>query len=359
MKNSYCYDQDSIESLDEVDLSTPKIYRYKNVYFLYKPAANPRNLLVSFNGALRKEMAGSIVFRGYNYSIQDTSILCISDALLVRHPSLLLSWYLDFSGTSFNDTYLHLVLFFINSLATRQLVFTGTSGGGFPAVRYASIFNGIALISNSQIYPEKYPYWKSLCAYATNASLSIESYHLEALLSEKKPKSIICYQNTSDRHHYCKQFLPFLSFCMDSSIDIMPLSFNEEHDSHINLAAHSIIFPAGKSHQLLLSEILDGSIFSDQSFLLEPILSSDKLTIFCRYLKSDLEGCIEYRVKIRAEGFVIAESSWLPSNTVSIPIDTHLFPSINEIAVTARSPSCPDRLQEASRVFDSTLYTSD
>ena len=53
--------------------------------------------------------------------------------------------------------YVELFTYLIDKQKYNKVIFTGTSAGGFPSLKFACKFNCIALISNSQIYLEKHP----------------------------------------------------------------------------------------------------------------------------------------------------------------------------------------------------------
>ncbi|MBA3286194.1 MAG: hypothetical protein H0U27_14215 [Nitrosopumilus sp.] len=102
------------------------------------------------------------VFRGYNYNIKNTDILCISDALLEKYKDdkMALSWYLSTEKYNFEQTYTEIIECIIKKYS--KVLFCGTSGGGYPALYYASKFNKLCLIGNSQIYLDKYTYFLTL-----------------------------------------------------------------------------------------------------------------------------------------------------------------------------------------------------
>lgn len=171
------------------------------------------NLVVFFHGASLPHQK-SIIFRGYNYDFETTDILCLSDRLLKLYYSkgLQLSWYL--STPEYDNFNLYKkILDKILSNNYNKIIFTGTSGGGYPALIFSSFYSGICLISNSQIYLEKYHYFAKMMTILNINPRDISKYHIEKfMLTYGFPKQIILYTNIRDVSHYKEHSLPFYDF---------------------------------------------------------------------------------------------------------------------------------------------------
>ena len=79
----------------------------------------------------------------------------------------------------------------------KNVVFTGTSAGGYPSLKYAAIYNSVALIANSQIYLEYYCGFSTLKNILEKNSDKVlyKNREIETILAKKKPKHVFIYNN--------------------------------------------------------------------------------------------------------------------------------------------------------------------
>jgi hypothetical protein len=79
-------------------------------------------------------------------------------------------------------------------------VFTGTSAGGYPSIKFACYFNAIAIVSNAQIYLEDYGGFKTLTKMVESHGDTViyENKEIEKIIQKYKPKKIVIYNNKDD-----------------------------------------------------------------------------------------------------------------------------------------------------------------
>jgi hypothetical protein len=319
--NAYGFRQSEISSLSSIDAHKESVYKYKTAYFLYKPVYAARKLLIIFNGALRRSMAGTLVFRGYNYSFDDACVLCIADSALINHPCLLLSWYVDLGGAEYNNVYREIVDYIYALIQPASALFTGTSGGGLPAVRYAGIYSQSALISNSQIFPEEYFYHKDIIEYASSCGVQYDTEAFGLIGSIGAPKEIIMYQNIHDAHHYRFHYLPFVEHCVDLNLPIAPFAFSDALEDSSSGNAHTLQFPSSKSHKQVIDEWLSNQ--RNDAIYVEAILCGTAVKVACRYQGSGFVGPAEFAFYIfnGSERILILWYSICNGAVISIPQD--------------------------------------
>ncbi len=87
MVEAYGYKQQIINELNNIDNNTNNFYNYKGLNFLSKLSCQNENLVIIFHGSIPTSQKGqyNAIFRGYNYTIDNTDIICISDYLLTKY----------------------------------------------------------------------------------------------------------------------------------------------------------------------------------------------------------------------------------------------------------------------------------
>jgi hypothetical protein len=236
-----------ISSFSDIDDTNNYYYKYKSIDFLYKKYDNSERLLICFHGARCK--ATLPIFRGYNWNY---NILSISDKVLELHEELELAWYL----TPDNQTiYKEIIAFFVEKY--KNCVFFGSSGGGYPALLYASIFHKKAFIQNSQLYIHKYHYRKNLCKIYSDIEMG--DYDIEESIAKYGlPEKAYIYVNERDSDHYNNHFLSFKTFILSNKFNahFMFHSFVGEEpvppQNH-----HHVQLPVGLSLHTIISDIFN------------------------------------------------------------------------------------------------------
>jgi hypothetical protein len=149
---AYGYKQEMITDLKNINNNTNNFYNYNGLNFLSKLKSHNKNIIIIFHGAVPGNGINRVVFRGFNYNIDNTDIICISDYLLNKYDGYLVNWTLSTEKYNTDHIYKELFTHLINLKNYKNVIFTGTSAGGFPSLKFACIFNCVALIANSQIY---------------------------------------------------------------------------------------------------------------------------------------------------------------------------------------------------------------
>lgn len=210
------------------------IYQLDNVFYLFKNNNNNNNIIISFHGALFGDITGPI-FRNYEKNILNYDILSLSDKILENYDKdrLLLSWYLDTKKYKYNNIYYNIISNILKLKKYEKIYFFGTSGGGYSAIKYSCFFNAISIVSNSQIYLNKYFYFrKAVDILMKNNDEFIygNSESIESITTIYKPKKIILFTNKLDTHHYNNHSLPFIEYCNNNKISNDVYFFEKESE---------------------------------------------------------------------------------------------------------------------------------
>ena len=229
-------------------------YNYKEVDFYFKKYDDTNKLVVSFHAADPGQSLKPI-FRGFNWNY---NILCISDKLLELYPELNLTWYLSPIKSNIMDTYIEIIGLFNSKY--ENIIFTGSSGGGFPSLLFSCYFYKKALIFNSQIYLENY---YSLLDKIIN-TLNVNKNELtitnieEIITKYGKPYVAFIYCNSNDKHHYEKHYLPFNKFINDNNLNInfKLIEFKGAEPVHPQ-TDHHILLPTEKTIDKSIEELFN------------------------------------------------------------------------------------------------------
>lgn len=203
---------------------THYVYSVENlkIDFLYKPSKKSKGLIVMFHGAKTPDTSLP-VFRGRRDTFRNCSLLSISDPLLEIYfkCNLLVSWYLDTNKFSITK-HIRSIIEKVSSLPNQDnILFFGTSGGGFPAVKYASIFNQGTLLSNSPLYIDEHPYFETLTSIlAQNGDALFEETRVDGIIKKYgQPKYIILLTNEKDVYHLEYHTRPFVRFLKEAGME--------------------------------------------------------------------------------------------------------------------------------------------
>jgi hypothetical protein len=262
---AYGYKQQIITDLSSIDNNSNNFYNYKNLNFLSKLNLKNENIIICFHGAVPGNGKNRIVFRGYNYNIDNTNIICICDYLLNVYDNYSVNWTLPTRKFEKTDKiYNQLFTYLLNQKKYNKIIFTGTSAGGYPSLKFACIHNSIALLANSQIYLEKYGKGKKYGFYhlknmlkENNDKIIYKSKQIESIIKEYKPKKIIIYCNKKDST-YKRDIKPLIKFIEKEKINYLFDINLFKYDGIIpNMKKHhNIQFPNDKKHKDILSELL-------------------------------------------------------------------------------------------------------
>ena len=180
--------------------------------------------MISFHGLTRNKFNDLVplpVFRSFYNKEYNT--LSLSDKLLEDYSDkkLFLSWFVSPSNTNYFERYIEIIQFFINKY--EKIIFYGSSGGGFPSLLFASHFNKTALIFNSQLYLEKYWYFKEFINIV-QPSIDNNNYNIEYI--SYILNSLYSYQKSIDKKDYDILFELLNNKFIKKYIDITKLKFD-------------------------------------------------------------------------------------------------------------------------------------
>lgn len=268
---AYGYKKTVINNLDNINNNSNNFYNYKGLNFLSKLKNKNKNIVIIFHGAISENKKGkfNVIFRGYDYNIKDTDILCISDYLLDKYINdYIVNWTLSTKKYSYCDKiYLELFKYLINQKKYINIFFTGTSAGGFPSIKFASYFNCTALISNAQLYLENYKkdnglYYLFNMLHKYGDELNYEKKEIEKIILNSVPKKIIYYQNKKDNSSGFRTYDNFLEFKnfiarlnLEHICDFHLFEYPGKLPKYIK-SQHIIQFPEHKKHLDILQKHL-------------------------------------------------------------------------------------------------------
>ena len=267
MVEAYGYKQQIINELNNIDNDTNNFYNYKGLNFLSKLSSKNKNLVINFHGSVSGKGIDRVIFRGYNYNIYNTDIICISDFLLNKYHHYHINWALSTKKYNIDNLYKDLFKYLINTKNYKSIIFTGSSAGGYQSIKYACYFNCIALISNCQIYLENYNLFERTQDTINTTSVSLKSLikmnndeviygdrNIEKHFYENKPQKIIIYCNKLD-YTYKDHIKPFINFVNDNNLmNLLDITLFEKEIEGIR--PHNIQYPDDKKHIDILQEFI-------------------------------------------------------------------------------------------------------
>jgi len=233
----------------------------KKVHFLFVPAFEKKDrLLISSHAALSildkasMRLTPTPIFRGHNWRIADTDILCMYDPLLDAYPGrqLQMAWFLETVIHQSSENISNALKVVGSNYS--HIITTGSSAGGMPAIKYALEIGGHAVVMNAQLYLSRYTHhWNNLMRVLSSAGDRISCpSDIETLLSTGNyPKSITLYINELDDHHKNMHADPFLkAFKNDERISAVRFENPTE-------PTHNSFLPLGCEITTLLAEKFD------------------------------------------------------------------------------------------------------
>ena len=231
--------------------NTTGYYKIKDYYYYYfNKKLNSKNLIVMFHGAISGSGCNRQRYRGYNYNINNSDLLCLNDMLNTIFEKYAIGYYLSTSKYNQISIYHEIIDYYIKNNNYNNIIFTGTSAGGYPAVVFASYYNSTAIISNSYLYCEHDSFFKNredkrgILDYCNdhNDILIYNKKQIEFDILKSKPKKIIIYQNKLDTNtmfHYNKfyEFITsknIMNICEINLFELnnIPIKKNDVHGIH-------------------------------------------------------------------------------------------------------------------------------
>lgn len=253
--HAYGYTQTNISNLGSISKTGNHFYNFKGVNFLCK--MNPKNtkIVFVFHGA-RTDKNLEVIFRGFDYQIDGVDIICISDYLISIYEDYTVNWTLPTKKHNSDQIYREIISALLQKKYDK-VVFTGTSAGGYPSIKFACYFNAIALVANAQIYLEHYSGFTTLTKMVESHGDAViyENKEIEKIIQQYKPKKIVIYNNKDDST-YERDIVPLTEFVKKNNL-------THYFDFHIFTWAghipegkthHHIQFPGNKKHLEILKQ---------------------------------------------------------------------------------------------------------
>ena len=261
MSYSYNLTKSAITDLREVDdNNSTTYYRYNDIDFYYKKYDSSDRLLVAFHG--HRGSASIPIFRSYNWNY---NVLSISDKLLELYPTVGLGWFLSTPTLALKDKYIAILQYFVSKY--QNVIFYGSSGGGFPALLYASYFHKKCFAQSAQLYLDKYQYiyqvdnehlTKLIHVLNTTRSELGETNAEEIIEHYGLPQYACIYCNERDERHYNVHFNRFKEYIQHKKLEAKYTfrSFTYDDDPANPITDHHTIgIPPGTSIYSLINEL--------------------------------------------------------------------------------------------------------
>lgn len=258
----YGYKMSQVNTLHEIE--STGWYCYKELNFLYKKSKSAKNLVVVFHGYVPGKGRNRITFRGYDYEIENSDIICICDYLLTKYDDYNINWTLETNKYQSDKIYIEVFKYFNSKY--QNIYFTGTSAGGYPALKFASETRQNCIISNCQLYLEEYGKNKNYgiehlekVLLNNNDALIYNDRFIEKIVSKNNPKRIILFSNVFDETFH-KHIYPFIKYMnvqgLFHLIDLNLFAYNSL-DIPQAKTQHHIQFPDNESHLEILRRFIN------------------------------------------------------------------------------------------------------
>lgn len=246
-----------IASLDDADCTGQFYNCYRSVKFLYICNNKSKDLVVPFHAALSKTetsptgLTNLPVFPDYRNKIHN--ILSISDRLLEDNIEMRMSWFSSSKSCDYIQIYKEIMQFFIGH--HKNIVFKGSSAGGFPSLYFAIYFKQVALVFNPQLYLPLFPYYKQFLEMVGEKSDNT----IEQLCTQYgHPKHAYIYINKRDVIHYTDHIVKFQNYVAINNLEKYFTFIEFYGEDAISPAVdHNIIYPESFNLNLKLTEIFD------------------------------------------------------------------------------------------------------
>ena len=154
------------------------------------------------------------LFKRWSWNMAfDGSVLYISDPMFYLFPKIKLGWYYGTQDINIYSYMYKLIYIIKRKYNFNNLIFYGSSGGGYAALQCATYFkNSLAIAINPQIYINKFGYSKEFYKI-TNIDLDKKDKYERNLLVDRILKSnskFFIIQNETDKDHCSNHLFPFM-----------------------------------------------------------------------------------------------------------------------------------------------------
>lgn len=229
--------------------------RYKNTgyeCFYYRKDTSDR-LYVFFSGARKTGGVLPILKRWTYYSYIDGTLLNIADPMFRDFDDLKLGWYYGNDEVSYVNRIAELVRIVADKLGKKEIIFFGSSGGGFAALLAACNYAGsTAVVINPQIKPALWSYGKRFQS-VTGMDLTVKDAfsrnHLPELIKESVCSKFVIINNVySDEDKLqidamCKTFGQEVEYGLNRlGENVLVWMYDAEHEVPHNAMEYPMMF---------------------------------------------------------------------------------------------------------------------
>ncbi|WP_146112550.1 alpha/beta hydrolase [Arthrobacter sp. MYb213] len=173
--------------------------------------------LVAFHAALGTKTEHYPIFSGHNFAKElGVNLLSFADPACGGAESMLTFWHQSTKRVDSSAFIVDIVKNIVNSSSGRNLIFFGSSAGGFAALRYSALFAGsVCVVMNPRIELESKPY--RFDSYSRRAfpgwlpeqvakrfPTSMSNYY-----SIPRKNKVFYLQNSNDELYFNFHFMPF------------------------------------------------------------------------------------------------------------------------------------------------------
>lgn len=257
----YNFNLKYISELVDVEDTGKYYYKFKGMQFYYKKNDNTDKLVVCFHGAMFKDpcsptgMVQLPIFRGFDWKY---NVLCLSDKLLedFTDKKLEVGWFLSPHNSNYKRIYTEIISFFLENY--NNVIFHGSSAGGFPSLYFASLFSKKALTLNSQFYLEKHGLFKHFREITQIKLDEFEEYDSEDIVTKYGPPShAVIYCNEKDIAHINNHFIPLKTFIEREKLEkfFTFTTFSNEEEPPPGKTHHVVFLPTNVSMSSLLDNL--------------------------------------------------------------------------------------------------------
>jgi len=212
-------------------------------YTNYKPKS--KKFIVAFSGAVDREKR-TIDFQRFSWSYDsEYSWIVVPDPTIRESNDLSIGWYQGHANEFAIEKIANILkqTFQENNIDEKNIIFLGSSAGGFAALKMAEYFHKSKVIAiNPQIYINVYYKNPVQTMYKVvfkecNEQCILDRYKNRLQVSidySKREEKIFYIQNTEDTHHYTNHLLPYLDTLDQALYNIEDLE-NYTDDKKLNV----------------------------------------------------------------------------------------------------------------------------
>jgi hypothetical protein len=249
--NNYNIPFCEIETLSEINFGKYH-YNYKTVDFMFNYKENSEKLLIVFHGRVHSNEKYPVFYK-YNFERENTSVLSLSDRLLKNNRKIHNTFFLSSLKYNYQDVYIDIINYVLNSINCEKNIFFGTCSGSFPALYYGIIFKKYIFIANGFIEINCVAENLMIDVYKKNNLYDeLVKINIFDTLKISQPKQIYLYINKHDSMTFEMNKI-FILFCKKNYPDIITPVI---HDTIIdNKDGHDIHFPNGENFDTVFDKI--------------------------------------------------------------------------------------------------------